>query len=93
MPQVTDTTDILEATSPADESDYTCEHTRGFLSSRHGRPTLLPILRGRLTSLLRLHTHREQTYSRQMPQPATMSIDLLARKYPNLHRRITSWSI
>ena len=93
MLQVTDATDVLEPTTPADKCYATHVRARALPASRRGRLPLFPALRSWLMPLLRLHTHREQTYSRQMPQKPTMSIDLLARKYPDLYRRITSWSI
>jgi hypothetical protein len=93
MPSVTDNTDILEPTSHSAECDYTRERTQALPASWRGRPSLLLALRGWFIPLLRLHMHQEQTCARRMPQQPTMSIDLLARKYPAIYRRITSWSI
>jgi hypothetical protein len=62
-------------------------------SSRRGRATLSTALRGLILPLLRLHTPREQDCTPRILPEAAMSIDFMARQYPDLYRRITSWSI
>ena len=93
MPPVTDNTDILELPSHSAEDEVIYHRAPAIPFSRSGRPALFPALRGWRMLRLRLHSHAPQTCTRRRPQEPAMSIDLLARQYPDIYRRITSWSI
>jgi hypothetical protein len=92
MPHVLDDHDVLEHPSYASESDDTHLLLLTCPASRRERSTLLMSLRGWILALRRRHTSWEQTCSQQIPQEPALSIDLLARTYPDIYRRITSWS-
>jgi hypothetical protein len=61
--------------------------------SRHGHATLSTALRGLILPLLRLYIPRAQDCAPRGLPEAALSIDLMVRQYPDLYRRITSWSI
>ena len=93
MPHVTDDTDILEQISHPATYDNTHEFVRVLPSYRRRRSPLFLALYGWLMPRLRLPAQRAQIGTRLQPQMPEVSIDLLARKYPDIYRRITSWSI
>jgi hypothetical protein len=90
MPHVLDDTDIQEYSSPA--AAYEALHERAWAppSSRH--VTLLTALRRLLMPRRRLHPAQAQARFLQTPQEPEMSMDTLARKYPDIYLRITSWA-
>ena len=92
MPHVIDDTDVQEYSSPAAEYDALYDRSRVLPASRRGHGTLLATLRRMLIPLLRLHPTRAQACSIRTPQEQQMSMDTLARKYPDIYLRITSWS-
>jgi hypothetical protein len=92
MPHVIDDTDILEHISSSPDSYDIHALPLVLPATRRGRGKLLAVLRGLFTSLRRRRIYREQT-----PTPGTdqyeLSMDMLARKYPNIYLQLTSWSI
>jgi hypothetical protein len=84
MPSVIDDTDILEHTTSATEYDEI--QARPLPLSRRGRAHLYAPLR-------RLHLHWKQTRPLQRPPQPVMSMDTLARTYPDIYLRLTSWAI
>jgi len=93
MPHVIDAPDVLEHPSYASESDDIHVLPLPLPASWRERSTLLMSLRGWILALRRRHTSWEQTCSQQIPQEPALSIELLARTYPDIYRRITSWSL
>jgi hypothetical protein len=92
MPHVLDDTDIQEYSSPAAEYDALHEQVRALPSSRPGHVTLLTALRRLLMPRRHLHPAQAQARFLRTPQEPEMSMDTLARKYPDIYLRITSWS-
>lgn len=93
MLSVTTDTETMEDTSTASKYNDIPSLPRVLPSSRRGHAHLYTALRGLIIALLRLHTCREQACTNRVPQEPAISIDLMARQYPDLYRRITSWSI
>ena len=85
MPHVIDDTDVQEYSSPAAEYDALSERSRVLPASRRGHGTLLAALRRMFIPLRRWRPIRT-------PQEPEVSMDTLARKYPDIYLRITSWS-
>jgi hypothetical protein len=85
MPHVIDDTNGQEYSCPTSEYEALSEWSRVLPASRRGPGTLLAALRRMLFRLRRLRPIRT-------PQEPEMSIDTLARKYPDIYRWITSWS-
>jgi hypothetical protein len=92
MPHVLDDTDIQEYSSPASEYYDLHERARALQSFRQGCVTLLASLRSMRMSLRRWHPIRGQARLCRTPQEPETSMDALARKYPDIYLRITSWS-
>ena len=92
MPHVLDDTDIQEYSPPVSEYDALHGRSRALQSSRRGHVTLLAALRSMLMPLGRLYPTRTQARLFRTPQEPEMSMDTLARKYPDIYLRITSWS-
>ena len=90
MPHVIDDTDIQEYSSPAAEDDALYERSR-VVPSRRGPGTLLAMLRSMFMPLRRLRPTQAQVCPLR-PQGLEMSMDTLARKYPDVYLRITSWA-
>ena len=92
MPAVIENTDIQKYTCPASTRDDLCQPSRVLpLSWRWHFPLLAP-LRSVLLPLLRLHPTREQARPLRRPKEPEMSMDTLARQYPDIYLQITSWS-
>jgi hypothetical protein len=92
MPHVLDDTDVQEYSSPASEYDALYERSRVLPASRRGHFTLWASLRSLFIPLRRLRPTRAQARPVRTPQEPEMSMDTLARKYPDIYLRITSWS-
>ena len=92
MLHVIDDTDVQEYSSPASEYDALYERSRVLPASRRGHGTLLALLRRMLVPLQRLRPARAQACPIRTSQAPEMSMDTLARKYPDIYLRITSWS-
>jgi hypothetical protein len=84
-----DDTDIQEYSSPA--AAYDALHERAWALPSSRPVTLLTALR-RLLMPRRLHPAQAQARCLRTPQEPAMSMDMLARKYPDIYLRITSWS-
>ena len=92
MPYVLDDTDIQEHSFPATEYNALDERTPALQSSRRGHATLLAALRSMLLPLRRVHSTQAQARLLRIPLKPEMSMDTLARKYPDIYLRITSWA-
>ena len=90
MPHVLDDTDIQEYSSPTAEHDAFRERAWALPSFRH--VTLLTALCRLLMPRRRLHPAQAQARFLRTAQEPEMSMDTLARKYPDIYLRITSWS-
>jgi hypothetical protein len=90
MPHVLDDTDIQEYSSSA--ATYDAPHERAWALPSSRRVTLLTALRRLLTPRRRLHPAQAQARFLRTPQEPEMSMDTLARKYPDIYLRITSWA-
>ena len=84
MPHVIDDTDIQEYSSPASEYDALYERSCVVPAPRRGHGTLLALLRRMLIPLRRLRPTRVQACPFRTPQEPEMSMDTLARKYPDI---------
>jgi hypothetical protein len=91
MPHVLDDTDILEHSSPAAEYDDLHERSRALQASRRGHVSLLAVLRSLRMPLRHWHSSQTQAHRVLTPQEPEMSMDTLARQYPDIYLRITSW--
>jgi hypothetical protein len=92
MPHVLDDTDIQEHASPATEYNALHERAPALQSSRRGHATLLATLRSMLLPLRPVPSTRAQARLFRTPQEPEMSMDTLARTYPDIYLRITSWA-
>ena len=92
MPHVLDDTDIQEYSSSVSEYDARHGRSRARRFSRRGPVTLLTSLRNMLMPLWGVHPTRAQACLFRTPQEPEMSMDTLARKYPDIYLQITSWS-
>jgi hypothetical protein len=92
MPHVLDDTEIQEYSSPTAEYDALHERVRALPSSRPGHVTLFTSLRRLLMSRWHVHPTQAQAHFLTPPQEPETSMDTLARKYPDIYLRITSWS-
>ena len=92
MSYVLDDTDIQEYPFPATEYNALHERAPALQSSRRRHATLLGTLRSMLFPLRRVYSTRAQARRFRTPQEPEMSMDTLARTYPDIYLRITSWA-
>jgi hypothetical protein len=92
MPHVLDDTDIQEYSSPASEYYDLHERARALQSFRRGCVALLASLRSMRLSLRRSHSTPAQAHLCRTPQEPETSMDALARKYPDIYMRLTTWA-
>jgi len=92
MPHVLDDTDVQDYSRPASEYEALYEQSHVLPTSRRGHGTLVAVLRRMVMPLRRLRPTRVGVCPILTAQEPEMSMDTLARKYPDIYLRITSWS-
>jgi hypothetical protein len=92
MLHVIDDTDVQEYSRPASAYEALYAQSRVLPTSRRGHGTLVSTLRRMVLPLRRLRPTRVRVCPILTVQEPEMSMDTLARKYPDIYLRITSWS-
>jgi hypothetical protein len=93
MPSATTDSDILEDASCATACDPVQALPRVLPTPRRGQSLRFASLHSLGLLLRKLYPHREQAHVLQGSQEPVMAMNVLARRYPDIYLRATSWSI